>query len=39
MHNLKDLRKNLENYKINFQNRNVIFDIENFKKKILLIET
>ena len=33
MHNLKDLRKNLENYKINFQNRNVIFDIENFKKK------
>ncbi len=33
MHNLKDLRKNLENYKINFQNRNVIFDIESFKKK------
>ena len=35
MHNLKDLRKNLDNFKKKFEDRNVDFDINNFKKKIL----
>ena len=30
MHNLKDLRKNLEVFKKKFKERNVDFDIENF---------
>ena len=30
MHNIKDLRKNLVNYKKKFQNRNVDFDVEKF---------
>ena len=33
MHNLKDLRKNLDNFKKKFEHRNVDFDIDNFKKK------
>ena len=33
MHNLKDLRKNLENIKKKFKERNVEFDIDNFIKK------
>ena len=33
MHNLKELRKNLDNFKKKFKNRNVDFDINNFKKK------
>ena len=33
MHNLKDLRTNLNIYKKKFQDRNVSFDIEIFKKK------
>ena len=33
MHNLKELRKNLDNFKIKFKNRNVEFDINDFKKK------
>ena len=33
MHNLKELRKNLDNLKKKFENRNVDFDINNFKKK------
>ncbi len=33
MHNLKDLRTNLNIYKKKFQDRNVSFDVENFKKK------
>ena len=32
MHNLKDLRKNLDNYKKKFNDRNVDFDINNFEK-------
>ena len=32
MHNLKDLRKNLDILKKKFQNRNVQFDVNNFKK-------
>ena len=33
MHNLKELRKNLDNFKKKFENRNIDFDINNFKKK------
>ncbi|MDC0385323.1 serine--tRNA ligase [Pelagibacteraceae bacterium] len=33
MHNLKELRKNLDNFKKNFDNRNIDFDINDFKKK------
>ena len=33
MHNLKDLRKNLDTYKKNFKSRNANFDVEDFKKK------
>ena len=32
MHNIKDLRKNLDKYKIKFNERNLDFDIEQFKK-------
>ena len=33
MHNLKELRKNLDNLKKKFENRNIDFDIKDFKKK------
>ena len=33
MHNLKDLRKNLDNYKKKFKDRNVIFDDKKFIEK------
>ena len=33
MHNLKDLRKNLDNLKQKFNDRNVNFDIKKFKEK------
>jgi seryl-tRNA synthetase len=33
MYNLKELRKNLDNLKKKFENRNVDFDINDFKKK------
>ena len=33
MHNLKELRKNLEKFKKKFEDRNVDFDIIDFKKK------
>ena len=33
MHNLKELRKNLENFKKKFKDRNIDFDINDFKKK------
>ena len=33
MHNLKDIRKNLEHFKKKFEERNVDFDIIDFKKK------
>tara|TARA_B100001057_G_scaffold291756_1_gene291846 strand:- start:601 stop:1848 length:1248 start_codon:yes stop_codon:yes gene_type:complete len=33
MHNLKELRNNLDNFKKKFELRNIVFDIENFKKK------
>ena len=33
MHNLKELRKNLDNFKKKFENRNIDFDINDFKKK------
>ena len=33
MHNLKDLRKNLDTIKKKFQDRNVDFDISDFDKK------
>ena len=33
MHNLKELRKNLDSLKKKFKNRNIDFDINNFKKK------
>ncbi len=36
MHNLKELRNNLENYKKKFQDRNVNFDIDDFNKKDLI---
>ena len=32
MHNLKDLRNNLENYQLKLKDRNVNFDINEFKK-------
>ncbi len=32
MHDIKDLRKNIENYKIKFLNRNFNFEVEIFKK-------
>jgi len=32
MHNIKELRKNLENFKKKFKERNLNFDIENFNK-------
>ena len=33
MHNLKELRKNLDNLKKKFEDRNVNFDLNDFKKK------
>ena len=33
MHNIKDLRKNLEIFKNKLSNRNISFDIDDFKKK------
>ena len=33
MHNLKELRKNLDSLKKKFKNRNIDFDIDNFKRK------
>ena len=33
MYNLKELRKNLENFKKKFKDRNVNFDVNDFKKK------
>ena len=33
MHNLKELRKNLENYKKKLENRNIVFDVNGFKQK------
>ena len=33
MHNIKDLRKNLEKFKDRLSNRNINFDIDDFKKK------
>ena len=33
MHNLKELRKNLDNFKKKFEDRNLDFDINDFKKK------
>ncbi len=33
MHNLKDLRKNLDNYKKKFKDRNVVFDDKKFIEK------
>ena len=33
MHNLKELRKDLENFKKKLKHRNIDFDINNFKKK------
>jgi seryl-tRNA synthetase len=36
MHNLKDLRKNLDNLKKKFENRNVDFDGKDFNKKDVL---
>ena len=38
MHNLKDLRKNLDTYVKSFKDRNTNFNTEDFKKKIPLIE-
>ena len=35
MHNLKELRKNLDKLKKKFENRNIDFDINNLKKKTL----
>ena len=32
MHNLKDLRKNLETFKKKFKDRNLDFDIDEFNK-------
>ena len=32
MHNLKDLRKNLETFKKKFKDRNLDFDIDEFSK-------
>ena len=33
MHDLKELRKNLDNFKKKFENRNIVFDLNDFKKK------
>ena len=33
MHNLKELRKNLENFKKKLENRNIVFDVNGFKQK------
>ena len=33
MHNLKELRKNLESFKKKLKNRNIDFDINDFNKK------
>jgi len=33
MHNLKDLRNNLESFKKKLKERNVEFDIDNFNRK------
>ena len=33
MHNLKDLRKNLDHFKKKLKERNVEFDVDNFSKK------
>ena len=32
MHNIKDLRKNLESFNKKFKNRNLNFDVEKFNK-------
>ena len=32
MHNIKELRKNLENFKKKFNDRNLNFDVEKFNK-------
>ena len=32
MHNIKDLRKNLDNFKKKFKDRNLDFDIDKFNK-------
>ena len=36
MHNLKELRKDLENFKKKLKHRNTVFDINNFQKKDVL---
>ena len=36
MHNLKELRKNLDTFKKKIENRNIDFDINDFKKKDIL---
>ena len=36
MHNLKELRKNLDTFKKKIENRNIDFDIDDFKKKDIL---
>ena len=36
MHNLKDLRSNLDNFKKKFKDRNVDFDVKSFNEKDLL---
>ena len=33
MHDLKELRKDLDNFKKKFEDRNTVFDINDFKKK------
>ncbi len=33
MHNLKELRNNLDNFKIKIANRNIDFDTNDFKQK------
>ena len=38
MHNLKELRKNLDTLKSKFENRNTDFDINDFKRKDTLTE-
>ena len=37
MHNLKDLRKNLNSYVKSFKDRNVNFNIKDFKKNTELV--
>ena len=33
MHNLKDLRKNLDDFQKKFKDRNIVFDKDEFNKK------